>query len=56
MLPIEIRSGMTIISDFFKNIIDWQDITIRRKHKLISYMQEKKIKNENMLAFLAGAM
>lgn len=34
---IEIKSGMTITSDFFKNIIDWKKITGQKKESYIIY-------------------
>lgn len=49
LTPIEIKSGMTLQSDFFKNILEWQKITAQTLQPYLIYAGATKIlKNQGV--------
>jgi predicted AAA+ superfamily ATPase len=50
IIPIEIKSGMTMQSDFFKNIVHWQEITGQNLPPYVIYAGNQKLLKTNGIA------
>lgn len=48
VIPIEIKAGMTVMNDFFKNLTDWQEITKNPYESYLVYTGNEKFKQKQV--------